>query len=209
MGTKGRQDVDPAALALQDPRSLPFSLGRSRGRLPIPTKLGGTYFITYCLRTCGRIAASRDRGAEDTFDPDEIARMSEPPTPTLVPTLGIPRIARVVESSLLHFQGQRYTLHSWCVMPDHVHALVTPDVDRPLETIVHSWKSFTAHEVNRMLHRSGPLWQRECFAHLVRSAEAFERFLVYVEANPVTAGLCDEASGWPFSSARHRKALLL
>jgi REP element-mobilizing transposase RayT len=130
--------------------------------------------------------------------------MSEP-TPTAAdPVLGLPRVARVVEDALLHFQGQRYVLHAWCVMPDHVHVLVTPFEGRPLDTILHSWKSFTANEVNKMLHRAGALWQRESFDHLVRSQEAFEKFIAYIEANPVQASLCSDPSAWSFSSARHR-----
>ena len=133
--------------------------------------------------------------------------MSEPPADWAMPLLAIPRIARVVESALLHFQGRRYGLHAWCVMPDHVHVLVTPFHGYGLERILHSWKSFTANEINRMLHRSGTVWQRESFDHLVRSPEAFERFLAYIEANPVTAGLCSRAPEFRFSSARHREML--
>ena len=95
-------------------------------------------------------------------------------------------------------------LLAWCVMPDHVHVLVTPLHDWSLERILHSWKSFTANEVNRMLHRKGTFWQPESFDHLVRSNEAFESFVAYIEANPVAAGLCSDPSAWQFSSARHR-----
>lgn len=198
-----------AAATIQDPRSLPWALGRWSARLPHLAQPGRTYFVTFCLRTCGRITAAVDRAAGLGLDPDEIARTSEPAATPAAPLLGIPRIARVVESSLLHFQGERYALHAWCVMPDHVHSLVTPFPCHPLERILHVWTSFTAHEANRMLHRSGPLWQREAFEHLVRSSDAFERFLSYIEANPVSAGLCAREHEWPFSSARHRKALSL
>ena len=130
--------------------------------------------------------------------------MSEPSTVAADPVLSLPRVARVVEDALLYFRGQRYALHAWCVMPDHVHVLMTPFEDRSLDTILHSWKSFTANEVNKMLHRAGALWQPESFDHLVRSQQAFERFIAYIEANPVQASLCVEPSAWPFSSARHR-----
>jgi REP element-mobilizing transposase RayT len=58
------------------------------------------------------------------------------------------RLAEIIENALLHFDGQRYHLHAWCVMPNHVHTLFTPrEVD--MSKIVHSWKSFTAHECNK------------------------------------------------------------
>src|SRR6266849_2548201 len=82
------------------------------------------------------------------------------------------RIAREVANALLHFEGQRYNLAAWCVMPNHVHAVVqpfagvtntggTPMPQCELPGILHSWKSFTAKEANRLLGRSGDFWQAE------------------------------------------------
>lgn len=53
-----------------------------------------------------------------------------------------PALARYVQDASLHFHGQRYQLHAWCVMPNHVHVLVQPMSD--LALIVQGWKSFTA-----------------------------------------------------------------
>ena len=142
-----------------------------------------------------------------TADPDDVARMSEPLTALADPALSLPRVARVVENALTHFHGERYALHAWCVMPDHVHLLVTPFHDWSLDRILHSWKSYTANEVNRMLHRTGTFWQPESFDHLVRSPEAFDTFAAYIESNPVAAGLCSNPSAWQFSSARYRPSL--
>lgn len=61
------------------------------------------------------------------------------------------RLAKVIEDSLLHFDGDRYALHAWCLMPNHVHTLFTPQDGHKMSTIVHSWKSFTAHECNKLL----------------------------------------------------------
>ena len=204
MNPDDRSSPAPTFRELQDPRSLPFTPGRSRGKLPHLLKPGCTYFVTFCLeRSCG--ARVRARSTLDTAaEPADVARMSEPRTALADPVLSLPRVARMVEDALLHFQGRRYALHAWCIMPDHVHVLVTPFHDRPLGSILHSWKSFTANETNKMLHRAGALWQRESFDHLVRSPETFAKFVAYIEANPVEAGLCPEASAWQFSSARYR-----
>ena len=53
-----------------------------------------------------------------------------------------PMVAQFVENALLHFDGQRYALLAWCIMPNHIHALVEPKVK--LTSIVHGWKSYTA-----------------------------------------------------------------
>src|SRR5262245_15756492 len=50
-------------------------------------------------------------------------------------------IAALVENALFHFDGPRYRLLAWCVMPNHVHVLAQTLPGYPLENIVHSWKS--------------------------------------------------------------------
>lgn len=90
-------------------------------------------------------------------------------------------------------------------MPNHVHAVVTPYADHSLLDILHSWKSFTAHKINRRLGRSGRVWQQETFDHLIRSPESFEKFVRYTELNPVEAGMVARPEDWPFSSARYRE----
>jgi putative DNA methylase len=114
------------------------------------------------------------------------------------------RVAKIIEDSLLHFDGDRYALHAWCVMPNHVHTLFTPHGGYKMSTIVHSWKSFTAHECNKVLGRAGRFWQREPFDRYVRNKRHFRNALAYIEANPVKAGLCDKPEDWPWSSARRR-----
>lgn len=114
------------------------------------------------------------------------------------------RLAKVVEDALLHFDGARYALHAWCVMPNHVHTLFTPCGGFNMSTIVHSWKSFTAHECNKILKRTGKFWEREPFDRYIRNQRHFRNALTYIENNPVKAGLCDEPKDWPWSSARWR-----
>jgi len=116
-----------------------------------------------------------------------------------------PCIARMVEESLLYFDGERYSIHSWVVMPNHVHGLITPKEQISLSDILHSWKSYTAKEANRILGRKGRFWQDEYFDRYIRSAGHFKEMVKYIEENPVKAGLCRKAEDWPFGSARRRK----
>ena len=102
-----------------------------------------------------------------------------------------PEIADLVQSALLHFDGERYDLLSWCVMPNHVHVVLQPYPEHPLDEITHSWKSFTAHEANRLLGRTGPFWQKEPYDHLIRNAADLDHSLGYVAGNPAKAGLTD------------------
>jgi REP element-mobilizing transposase RayT len=93
-------------------------------------------------------------------------------------------LRQIVAEGIEHFVGDRYLLREWVVMPNHVHVLVTPLREHQLSDILHSWKSFTAKEINKNLGRTGPIWQKESFDHIVRSAESLERIGAYIAANP-------------------------
>ncbi|HLP78675.1 MAG TPA: PHP domain-containing protein, partial [Candidatus Paceibacterota bacterium] len=101
-------------------------------------------------------------------------------------------VAELVERALRHFDGERYLLGSYVIMPNHVHVLVRPVMEHKLSDILHSWKSFTATEANKQLGRSGPFWQDESFDHIVRDEQQMERFHRYIVENPVKARLPHE-----------------
>jgi len=114
------------------------------------------------------------------------------------------RLATMVQNSLLKFDAVRYNLSSWVVMPNHSHFLLTRFKDWELEQIMHSFKSYTAHEANKILKRSGQFWIKDYFDRYIRNAEHFRRTVTYIENNPVKARLCSKPSDWPFSSAWFR-----
>lgn len=113
-------------------------------------------------------------------------------------------IGGLVEQALLRFDGERYRLLAWCVMPNHVHVLTETKLGFPLEKVLHSWKSYTASNANKILGRTGEFWQREYYDRYIRHAEHFIDAIRYIEGNPVKAGLAKHASDWPFTSARFR-----
>ena len=191
-----------------DPRSVPFAPIKFRGTLPHIFKDGCTYFVTFCLADVAPNRSAERLRSLDGAEADEIAKIVD-----VSPRLGAcvledPQTAGLVEQVLLHFQGEQYALSAWSVMPNHVHAVVTPLESQPLSKIIQSWKSVSAHRINRMLSRKGPVWQRESFDHLVRDERSFERFVAYTENNPVVAGLVGQPEEWRFGSARHGMAQL-
>jgi putative transposase len=109
-----------------------------------------------------------------------------------------------VEGAMLHFDGDRYRLLAWCVMPNHVHVVVEPTDESGLGTVVLAWKSFTAHRANRILGRRGPFWHKDYFDRFIRDEGHLARTIDYIENNPVKAGLASTPSSWPWSSARRR-----
>jgi REP element-mobilizing transposase RayT len=100
-----------------------------------------------------------------------------------------PEISAAVEEALRHFDGERYVLGHYVVMPNHVHAVVRPVQGHLLKEILHSWKSFTAHKLNEILGRKGQLRQDESFDCIVRNEAQLEKIAFYIRENPQKAGL--------------------
>jgi predicted solute-binding protein/REP element-mobilizing transposase RayT len=97
--------------------------------------------------------------------------------------------AEVVVQALRSFDEQRYYLDAFVVMPNHVHVLVQPLTGFPLNKIVHSWKSYTARQINKLLGRSGAIWMQESFDRIVRDWSALLRCRAYIAKNPEKARL--------------------
>jgi carbamoyl-phosphate synthase large subunit len=74
-------------------------------------------------------------------------------------------------------------------MPNHVHVLVRPHSSHSLSAILHSWKSFSAKSINKLLQRSGSVWQDETYDRIVRDSEELERYRNYIRENPAKANL--------------------
>ena len=110
--------------------------------------------------------------------------------------------ADLVAGAIRFFEGQRYELHAWVVMPNHAHVVVWPMPGHSLSDILHSWKSFTSHKINKLLPtKVVPFWQSESYEHLIRDDDDLHRCCHYTLANPVNAGLCAEPHVWQWSSA--------
>jgi TatD family hydrolase len=98
-------------------------------------------------------------------------------------------VAELVKATIKHFDSERYRLIAWCIMPNHVHAVVQPNQGFELPGIIHSWKSYTATMANRLLERDGEFWQAEYYDHMIRDEEDFKHAIGYVLENPKKAGL--------------------
>ena len=93
-------------------------------------------------------------------------------------------IARMVIGALEHFDEQRYHLLAWCLMPNHLHVIVRPAEGYTLASILHSWKSYTAHRANQMLGQNGSFWQAESYDHLIRDEEDLSHQVQYIWRKP-------------------------
>ena len=196
----GAEPLDDAA------REQGFCGWHQRGYLPHHDIPGVTQFVTF--RLADALPASRrpEWGALLKIESERERRMeleSYLDRGAGECWLGRPEIAVVAESALRYFDGARYRLQAWVVMPNHVHALV--DIwQTPLAAVMQSWKRFIARQANKLLRREGTFWEREYWDTWIRDEEHRRKAVRYVEANPVKAHLAARAQDWPWSSARLR-----
>ena len=114
---------------------------------------------------------------------------------------------KIVLDCILYWNERRYQLYAACVMPDHVHILIEPRVRREtsnatefysLTEILHTLKSLTAHKINELGEKSGPVWEREAFDRMIRSESDLHEKFNYITRNPWDAGLVGPSEDYPW-----------
>ncbi|QJW98214.1 transposase [Frigoriglobus tundricola] len=100
-----------------------------------------------------------------------------------------PELAGIVAASIRYFDGDRYRVTDFVVMPNHVHLLVSFPSETQMLAQCESWKHYTAVRLNKALGRKGRFWQVDGFDHLVRSDQQFDVLRDYIATNPVRAKL--------------------
>jgi REP element-mobilizing transposase RayT len=191
---------------------------RNRGYLPHFEMPDGRYFVTFRLADSlpqevyrklqnerqQALNAAQNSGARATIV--ELNRVAEAYSLRLdayldegkgSSALRNAEAAQIVADALHFFDCDRYRLHAWCVMPNHVHAVLQPLGDHGLSKIMQSLKRFTAREINRISGKTGGFWQPEYYDHLIRDENDLWTKIRYVLENPARAGLRD----WPWSGA--------
>lgn len=142
----------------------------TRRRLPHWEEPGATYFVTFRLDDSATVDLSRSD------------------------------IAPVIIGAIRHFNGVRYRLYDYTVMPDHVHMVIQPEVlgdaSEPLYRIMHSIKSWSATQINQRLGRRGRLWRDESYDHIVRNETDYHEKARYIWENPARQGLAPDPADW-------------
>ncbi|HKQ48498.1 MAG TPA: transposase [Phycisphaerae bacterium] len=109
-------------------------------------------------------------------------------------------VAKMTADSVIRCCELRmYRLFGFCLMPDHLHTLLSPgDSGCPLAQWLDAFKSFTGHEFVK-LGGVPPLWQRSCYDHVCRDGETAENVMRYIVNNPVRKGLVEDWRDWPWT----------
>ena len=171
----------------------------NRGYLPHLKADGGTYFVTFRLADSLPVTILKQlEEIPENQRPKKIEEYLDAAHGEC--WLGKPEIANILQQALLKFQGERYVLHAWAIMPNHAHMLIEPIAGNSLSEILQGIKSFSAHEANKLMDREGGFWQKESYDHLIRDDADRARCVEYIAQNPVKAGLARTAEEFPFSS---------
>lgn len=198
-------------------------------RLPHWRQDGATYFVTF--RLADSLPEARMRELDDLrdawkrrFPPPHSHEVLERLARTVAARierwldesygsclLAQPALAEHLVKSLHHFDGERYELGAYVVLPNHAHALVRPTQPNlyPLESVVGGWKQHSSLKIAKAIGTAGGLWQEESHDRIIRDEEHLYRALQYIGHNPRKAGLtraaCPiwvrpewEALGWKF-----------
>ncbi|PWT93764.1 MAG: hypothetical protein C5B54_01365 [Acidobacteria bacterium] len=152
---------------------------RTRGYLPHLEVPGATYFLT--LRLAGTLPQSVIDSIE--FEIRSLSQISNRPMTKMEKIrldhlkstriqeyldngygecwLDQKDVAEVVQEAIRHHHGTRYVSHASCIMPNHLHWILTPKQargfrknDSMLIPVLQSFKSYTAHAANKILNRN-------------------------------------------------------
>jgi putative transposase len=140
------------------------------------TKPGGTYFVT-----------------TDTWQRREIFHK--------------PAAAEIIEAKLFEYRDKgSYLVHRYVVMPDHLHAILTPGRTTTLERAVGLIKGGSSFDIGKTFAMKFPVWHEGFAEHLIRDQDDYDSHVRYIDSNPVKAGLVREAGGYPYCSlnGKHR-----
>ena len=187
---------------------------RNRGRLPHWEKEAGLYFLTFHLAdslpkgVLRKIAERHEILAEAKrigarLLPEQKAQLAEYGRRRIeeyvdrgggCAILADPRIAGTMTAALRYWDGNRYRLLAWCVMPNHVHVVVRLFSGHELGAIVKGWKLHVSKVAKHALGQTGKLWQREYYDHMICDGEELKRAVQYVIENPAKGAL----KNWPW-----------
>ena len=175
-GTSGDPHREAALASPVNPATAE-NLYSKRRRLPHFDKPWAIYYVT--TGTCGRRILSPGPGARSA-----------------------------VLDALCHFNGRRYELFAACVMPDHTHVLFQPwfknqpgdgkGVFWSLGELMHSLKSFTAKEINRLEGTQGKVWEQERYDRYVRGDHDLQKKFKYIVEHPWRAKLVTPTEEHPW-----------
>jgi len=96
-----------------------------------------------------------------------------------------------------------YQLYGYIIMPDHFHWIIQLSAQTKLAVVMNKIKGHSSFTINKYLGRTGKLWQKGYYEHVIRNGKDFEEKINYIHKNPLKGGLVDKLEQYKFSSYRN------
>ena len=94
------------------------------------------------------------------------------------------------------------TVLAYCLMPNHVHLLITPSEEETLAKMMQGVTLCYTQYFNRKNGRTGRLWECRYHSTVIDRDRYLWAVCRYIERNPVRAGIVEKPENYPYSSAK-------
>ena len=97
----------------------------------------------------------------------------------------------------------KVAIHAYVIMDNHLHLLATPETDEGLPKLMQAVGRSYVRYFNLRHQRTGTLWEGRYRSNLIESERYLLACMVYIDLNPVRAGMVAQAAEFKWSSHRH------
>ena len=94
-------------------------------------------------------------------------------------------------------------VHAYVLMSNHFHLLLTPQTDQALPRMMQALGRRYVRHFNQRHGRTGTLWEGRYRSTVIETERYLLACMVYIDLNPVRAGLVAQANDFPWSSHGH------
>ena len=89
-----------------------------------------------------------------------------------------------------------FKLHNFCIMPNHIHLLITPEAGTSLSKIIQWIKTNSAKAWNCTFNSENHLWGERFFSRPINNPDDYAAVYKYIDLNPIEAGLVSHIGDW-------------
>jgi putative transposase len=98
----------------------------------------------------------------------------------------------------------RFLLFSFVLMPDHFHALITPEKGYTISGVIQKIKSLFVKKLREEMNWSGTFWQKSFYDFVIYREEKLLEKMNYILQNPVRKGIVETPEDYRFSTANNK-----
>lgn len=110
---------------------------------------------------------------------------------------------RLLDLWFEHARAFRVAIHAYVIMDNHFHLLVTPETQDGLPLMMQAVGRAYVRYFNARHQRTGTLWEGRYRSNVIETERYLLACMVYIDLNPVRAGMVARAEDYAWSSHRH------